>query len=221
MAKHPALPYVVPFGLYLAFMAIHNLFALSASWEYPLRVMVVSGSVLYFSRHLLSLRVTNFVGSLLLGVLVFLIWIAPDLIWPGYRGHWLFQNPVLAASANASSKTVRPDIYILTFRVLGSVILVPIIEELFWRGWLMRYLIASDFLGVPLGTYAARSFWISALLFASEHGPYWEVGLAAGILYGWWMVHTKTLSDCILAHAVTNGFLAIHVLAGHKWQYWP
>ena len=59
-----------------------------------------------------------------------------------------------------------------------------------------------------------------ALLFASEHGPYWDVGLAAGILYNWWMIRTKSLEDCILSHAVTNACLAAYVLTRHQWQYW-
>jgi membrane protease YdiL (CAAX protease family) len=58
------------------------------------------------------------------------------------------------------------------------------------------------------------------VLFASEHGAFWDVGLAAGILYNWWMVRTRSLADCILAHAVTNGCLAAYVLAGGHWQYW-
>jgi hypothetical protein len=105
-------------------------------------------------------------------------------------------------------------------RVAASVGLVPVVEELFWRGWLMRWLISNDFLKVPLGTYAPTAFWIVAALFAFEHGPYWEVGLAAGIVYNWWIVRTRNLSDCILAHAVTNGLLAVYVLAMGQWQYW-
>ena len=65
---------------------------------------------------------------------------------------------------------------------------------------------------MPLGKYVPSAFWIVAVLFASEHGPYWEVGLAAGIIYNWWMVRTRNLADCILAHAVTNGLLAVYVL---------
>jgi len=56
------------------------------------------------------------------------------------------------------------------------------------------------------------SFWVTAALFAAEHGPYWDVGLLAGILYNWWMVRTGRLADCIVAHAVTNGLLAARVL---------
>jgi hypothetical protein len=57
-------------------------------------------------------------------------------------------------------------------------------------------------------------------LFASEHGSYWEVGLAAGIVYNWWMLRTRSLADCMLAHAVTNGALSAFVIATGAWRYW-
>jgi len=104
--------------------------------------------------------------------------------------------------------------------VAGSVLLVPVIEELFWRAWLMRYVISRRFESVPLGAYQARAFWVCALLFASEHGAYWDVGLAAGIIYNWWMIRTRNLADCILAHAVTNACLSGWVLYVGKWEYW-
>jgi hypothetical protein len=73
---------------------------------------------------------------------------------------------------------------------------------------------------VPLGRYTAVSFWAVALLFAAEHGPYWEVGLIAGVAYNWWLVRTRNLADCVLAHAVTNALLAGYVLVFNQWQYW-
>ena len=66
------------------------------------------------------------------------------------------------------------------------------LEELFWRGWLMRWLIDHGFPQGSARHLRAAAFWMVALLFASEHGPYWEVGLAAGIIYNWWMVRTRT-----------------------------
>jgi CAAX prenyl protease-like protein len=84
----------------------------------------------------------------------------------------------------------------------------------------MRWLILPDFTKVALGTYAPLAFWGVALLFASEHGSYWEVGLAAGIVYNWWMLRTRSLADCILAHAVTNGALSAYVVWTGAWQYW-
>ena len=84
----------------------------------------------------------------------------------------------------------------------------------------MRWLIDNHFERIPLGTYQTLSFWVVVALFALEHGPYWEVGLLAGIAYNWWMVKTKSLGDCILAHAVTNAVLAVYVIFRGQWQYW-
>ena len=84
----------------------------------------------------------------------------------------------------------------------------------------MRWLIASDFSKIPLGAYQASAFWLVALMFAAEHGPYWEVGLASGIIYNWWMVRTRTVADCMIAHAVTNGLLSAYVLWTGQFQYW-
>jgi CAAX prenyl protease-like protein len=84
----------------------------------------------------------------------------------------------------------------------------------------MRWLIKPDFEAVPLGAFRPAAFWISAALFASEHGPYWEVGLAAGIIYNLWIVRQRRLADCILAHAVTNGVLCAYIIGWGRWEYW-
>ena len=104
--------------------------------------------------------------------------------------------------------------------MLVSVIAVPILEELFWRGFLMRWLIDRNFLTVPLGAFRIEAFLLVAFLFASEHGPYWDVGLVTGIIYNWWMTRTRNLWDCILAHSVTNACLAGFVIGAHQWQFW-
>jgi uncharacterized protein len=85
---------------------------------------------------------------------------------------------------------------------------------------LMRWLDNPDFETVPFGRYAASAFWISAALFASEHGPYWDVGLLAGAAYNFWAIHTKRLGDCILAHGVTNLCLSVYTIVTGKWEYW-
>ena len=71
-----------------------------------------------------------------------------------------------------------------------------------------------------LGAYSAQAMVITAVLFASEHGPYWDVGLVTGFIYNWLMIRTKSLGDCIWAHAITNGVLSAYVIASNQWQYW-
>jgi uncharacterized protein len=215
-----ALPYVVPFGVFLVFLAARPLLPFAMEWVQALRFGIILLLLITLSRSAMGGRITDPVGSIALGVAVFCIWVGPDLLWPAYRQSWLFDNRLVGAAASSLPQRLRTNVIFLVFRVLASVVNVPALEELFWRGWLMRWLISTDFRKVPLGSYTARSFWVVAVLFATEHGPYWDVGLIAGILYNWWMVRTRSLSDCMVAHAVTNACLAWYVLARGHWEYW-
>lgn len=219
-ARFPTAAYVVPFGVFIVLLGLRPYLPLSPALEYPLRTALTLAALLVVSRPLLQFRTSRTWSSVGLGVLVFIVWIGPDVVWPHYREHWLFRSSLLGNAPSPIASPLADNYAFLTMRALGSALVVPVIEELFWRGWLMRWLIQKDFLAVPLGTYARAAFWITAVVFASEHGPYWDVGLAAGLLYNWWMVRTRSLADCILAHGVTNACLAIYVLASGKWQYW-
>jgi hypothetical protein len=84
----------------------------------------------------------------------------------------------------------------------------------------MRWLIHKDFHKVPLGAYTPFAFCATAILFAAEHGSYWDVGLLTGIVYNFWMIRTKSVANCILMHAVTNASLSAYVIAAAQWQYW-
>ena len=218
--RWPSLPYVLPFASFMAFLAVQNYASFPPSVDYPLRVIVLSIILFVFSRHVIDLRSPHALQSLVLGVAVFVIWIGPDVLVPGYRQHWLFQNAILGrTSAPVPEQILMPPVTLWS-RIIRAVVLVPIIEELFWRAWLMRWLISPRFETVKLGAYAPLAFWITAVLFASEHGPYWDVGLVTGAIYNWWMVRTRSLGDCILVHAVTNGCLCAYVVMGRHWEYW-
>jgi CAAX prenyl protease-like protein len=108
----------------------------------------------------------------------------------------------------------------LVLRTTRAALLVPVLEELFWRGWLPRWIQNSRFDQIPLGQYTPLAFWATALLFAAEHGPFWEVGLLTGIIYNWWMRRTRSLGDLMLVHAVTNLSLSLFVIATRNWQFW-
>ncbi len=218
LAASDNLPYVAPFVAFLVLLAMGPL--LPAWLDGPFRAVVLCLVLWFFSRRVIRIKAALIIPSACVGVLVFLIWIGPDSLVPGYRDHWLFQNAVMGTVKASIPLSSLNDPWVLTFRVLRSVVLVPIVEELFWRSWLMRWLISREFERVPMGSYSATSFWITAALFSLEHGPFWDVGLMAGIAYNWWMTRARTLGDCILAHAVTNASLAGYVIATHRWEYW-
>jgi len=204
----------------MAFLALKGFVPLGGLAGQIAWIVVVAASIWFFSRHLLDFRLRAPLGTIAVGAIVFAIWIAPDTLIPGYRSFWLFQNSITGHLTSSLPEELRQNMAILVLRSARAILIVPIVEELFWRGWLMRWLIDTDFQKVPPGTYTPQAFWLVAVLFASEHGPYWEVGLVAGIVYNWWMVRSRSLADCIVAHAVTNGLLAVYVVSGGHWQYW-
>lgn len=219
-ARERTSAYVAPFAVLVAFLALGGALSRDPAYWYPLRTVAVVAALVWCSRGVIPLRPQRFWASLAVGVFTLAVWVGPDLLWPGYRQHWLFCNTLLGGPAAGPGANAVSSLVFLGFRVAGAAIVVPIAEELFWRGWLMRWLITQEFWRTPLGTYATRAFWITAILFASEHGQYWDVGLAAGAIYGFWIVRTRSLADVILAHAVTNAGLAAYVIANGKWQYW-
>lgn len=221
LQRHPTLAYAAPFVLLLVLLAIQDYLAALGVWDAPLRFLFLALATWFFSRRVLDLRVSRPATTVLMGVAVFVVWIAPDLLWPGFREHWLFQNDMVGKNGSPLGQALQGNAVFLLFRSLRAIIMVPIIEELFWRGWFMRWLIRHDFQSAPLGAYTRGSFWICAILFAAEHGSYWDVGLLAGIAYNSWMVRTKSLGDCILAHAITNACLSGYVIWTGQWRYWP
>jgi CAAX prenyl protease-like protein len=208
--------YVLPFAVFIGFLAVNPVLPVP-QWA---RFFMEAAVIVTVSRHALAAMPTRPLFSILLGIAVFIIWIGPDQIYPAYRSLPLFSNAVIGHATATTTLPQRTNAFFLTFRILNSVIAVPILEELFWRGFLMRWLIGRDFRTIPLGTWSAEAFWIVALLFASEHGPYWDVGLITGVIYNWWMLRTRNLWNCIIAHAVTNACLAAWVIGAGQWQYW-
>jgi CAAX prenyl protease-like protein len=216
-----SLPYVVPFVVVIALLALHPVLPLSPLAEQVVWIVVMTATLAGVARPALDLRIRSWGGSLFIGIAVFAIWIGPDRLFPGYHAHWLFTNPITGSVQATLPESSRGDWAVLTLRTLRAAVFVPIAEELFWRGWLMRWIISPKFEQVPLGAWSAGAFWVVAVLFAAEHGALWDVGLAAGVLYNGWIIRTKSLGDVVLAHGVTNLCLSAYVIFAGKWQYWP
>ncbi|MFL6414398.1 MAG: CAAX prenyl protease-related protein [Bryobacteraceae bacterium] len=218
--KYPSVSYLAPFVAFLLFLAVSGRHFINPYWEAPLWVLALAVICFWAWPRELSPRPVRPLASLAVGILVFAIWIAPDLLIPGYRNAPAFSNAITGKLHSSLQPAELQSQWILFWRTLRAIAIVPIVEELFWRAWLMRWLINSDFQKVRLGTYAPLAFWATAILFASEHGPYWDVGLITGIIYNLWMIRTRSVADCILMHAVTNALLSGYVIAASQWQYW-
>jgi CAAX prenyl protease-like protein len=211
----PTLAYVLPFGVFIALLALQQIVPIPQWVRFAAPLIVIA----FYSRQALGTRLVSPLASIAMGIAVCAFWVGPEIVFPGYHHHWLFSNGLLGHPDSTATAAQKSDQMFILFRILVLAITVPILEELFWRGWLMRWLIDRNFQKIPLGTYDRQAFWIVAALFASEHGSFWDVGLLTGVIYNWWMIRTKSLWDCILMHAVTNACLAWYVLHYDQWMY--
>ncbi len=214
LPQNPLFRYLAPF---VAFMAITECQRFgnetSIFWIYGAKVFI-TGAVIYFCFKSFKNEISGSfdIKAILLGLLVLAIWIAPDAFRPEQRE--ISFNPTVFNSSLLLSLAVL-------IRIAGAVIIVPIVEELVWRSFLMRYLIKTDFQKVGLGTYSAFAFWITVGAFTLVHQSWeWPVAFITGILYGGYLVKTKNLLGCILAHATTNLGLAVYILITQKWYFW-
>jgi uncharacterized protein len=148
------------------------------------------------------------------GVLALLLWIAPQQ-WLGWPWRWEGFDPAFFGAAG------WPYGWNLGLRILRLVVVVPLLEEIFWRGFLLRYLINEDFTRVPMGTFSWRSFAIVTAGFCLEHSrPDWPAAILTGALYNFVAYRTRSLSSCVLVHAVTNALLGAYVLRTGQWGFW-
>lgn len=221
LERYPVLAWVAPFAVFMGLLASAQWLALPQPWESIVRVTVLVAVLVAASGAIIrTMRVEHVVGSIVLGLAVCAMWVAPDLLVPGWRNHWLFQNSVTGTITNSIAPADLANPLVVSLRILRATLLVPLLEELFWRGWLPRWIVNPDWQRVPLGRYTTAAFLISSVLFAVEHGPYWEVGLLCGLVYNWWFWRTKSLGDIVLVHAVTNGALSAFVYVTGKYEYW-
>jgi CAAX prenyl protease-like protein len=147
-------------------------------------------------------------------MVVFAIWISPQVIF-GAPARTLGFNPETFRTSLAA--------YWLTvlLRFARLVIVVPLVEEIFWRGFLLRYLIDDRFSRVPFGTFSWLSFAVVSLAFMFTHATAdWPAALICGALYNCVAYLTKSLASCVVAHAATNLLLGIWIMETRQWGFW-
>ena len=145
------------------------------------------------------------------GLLVFVLWIRLDAPWMQIGEPSAAFVPVDAQG--------RLDWPLITVRWLGAALLVPVMEELFWRSFLMRWLQQPVFEGVDPRRVGFKAVLLSTFVFMLAH-PLWLAAILAGLAYALIYRRTGKLWTAVIAHAVTNGALGIWVVQTGQWQFW-
>jgi len=191
----PWIPYVGPFAVFAALTYIMPILPWGAGTAYLFKTLVVGAILAIFWPVVRREMQWTFDGlAIAAGIGVFLIWIALEGLYPQI-GHSSFDPYTVAGQ---SYETI-----FIGIRLFGAVMVVPLMEEIFWRSFVMRFLVASQFKSVSLGQFTWYSFVITAIAFGFEHHR-WLPGIMAGIIYAALLYRKRNLFSPILAHAVTN-----------------
>lgn len=221
--RRPAWVRVAPFALFMVLLALRGAAPADGSWGfdprwiYGLGVVLVGALVAFYWREYGELArqtwpdAREWLLAVAVGLAVFGLWIHLDAAW------------MTVGEAAATYVPLNPagalDWPRIVVRWLGAALLVPLIEELFWRSFLMRWLERPVFEGVDPQRVGLKAIVLSTFVFTLAH-TLWLAAAIAGLAYAWLYVRSGKLWVPVIAHAVTNGALGIWVVATGQWQFW-
>lgn len=210
-ARYPWVPYAGPFLLFAALTYVLPPLIASPGMAYLIKTAATAAALLFFWPAVRNeFERSGVVIGLLGGVVVFILWVGLEGLYP--------QIGSSSFDPHQDATKGRAAIYIWV-RLAGAVTVVPLIEELFWRSFVLRFLMRPDFRSVPLGSYSWFAFALSTIAFGFEHHR-WLPGILAGIVYTSLLVRTRSLFAPTLAHAVTNLLLGLYVIQTERWEFW-
>ena len=217
LANLPWLPYVAPFAVFMLLTEPARYFPSLSPWLYIAKTVITAFLLWTFRdyyRDDLSAKLSfrQSIEALIMGLLVLGLWILAEGRLFQLQSKNFFYPYAIGNGTVAST-------FWIGFRLLGSSLVVPVMEELFWRSMFMRWLINPDFKKVPLGTFSWFSFISTAVLFGLEHNRI-LAGIGAGIFYNLLLIYQKNLKGVILAHGITNFGLSIYVIMTRNWIFW-
>ncbi len=211
----------LPFGLYIALLVVEGLLpdwapGFDVRWLYPVKTGLVALALAVLWRHYAELKTWGLSSgqlalSLAVGIVVLVLWVNLD-------AGWMLMGE-MGEGYDPTDASGRVDWLLVAFRIAGAALVVPIMEELFWRSFLQRWVQQQDFLALEPARIGFKALLIASALFAVEHLQ-WFAGLVAGLAYGWLYIRTRTLWAPIVAHAATNGGLGAYVVATGHWSFW-
>jgi uncharacterized protein len=202
-------------------------------WLYPLQILAV-GALLFWCRAHYTLRPWRGMGlAVLLGVAGIAVWVLPAQLYLAWHSagatepawwEWLG----IVERTQGFTPTLFPEhssAYWLTvlLRFARMVLIVPLVEELFWRSFLMRYLQAGEklFTRVPFGKHSWVAYAVVTLAVTFIHSTEdWAAAFIWGSLMYLLAVKTRSLGACVLMHAVGNLVLGLYIMKTQQWGFW-
>lgn len=210
----------LPFGLYIVLLVLEGLLPdwlpdFDVRWLYPVKAGLVALALVVLWRYYTELKTRLPLKHVLLSVAVGIVVL---VLWVNLDAGWMLMGE-MGKGYNPTDTSGQIDWLLVAFRIAGAALVVPVMEELFWRSFLQRWVQQPDFMTLDPAQIGLKALFIASALFAVEHLQ-WLAGLVAGLAYGWLYIRTRNLWAPIIAHTVTNGALGAYVVATGRWSFW-
>jgi hypothetical protein len=207
-------------GVFLAFTWVAGQWPATFAWTYVVKTIATAAVLWFFWRRYTAIS-WRFAGlGVLVGVIGLVQWVGMERLllhyWPNY--------PRMSHEAFVPWDHFATPIGAVLFiavRWAGASLVVPVMEELFWRDFLWRSILApSDFKLAAIGEWDWRTYAIVAIAFGAGVHIEWMTAIVWGLIIGALLVKTRSLGACIIAHGVTNFLLGAYVLYTGQWSFW-
>ncbi|MEO7454107.1 MAG: CAAX prenyl protease-related protein [Fimbriimonadales bacterium] len=216
--SRPWLPYVVPMILFAAItMAEGELGNYVA--VYIAKVIIVTGALIYFRSVWKEIKFEAkwLVPSIVIGVALFAAWVGIEKNF-GYP-HMTFLGDRTAFNPLTEADNAGMRAAFFAFRFFGLVLMVPLMEEIFWRSFLLRFITKPEFQTLKVGEFTNVALLIGTAFFGLAH-PEWLPAVIFALAISLWLRYTKSLFAAIIVHLVTNLALGIYVVTQQDWIFW-
>jgi exosortase E/protease (VPEID-CTERM system) len=204
--------YLVPFLSILAAGMLARSASGAFEWFYPLRFFAAAAALWYFRGQYGRLDWRFGWQGVGIGVAIFGMWLGLDRLTGS--------PPNSSIGSGLASWPASMRIVWLTFRTTAAVVTVPVAEELAFRAFLIRRLIARDFESMNPRSFTWVALLLSSVVFGFLHGGRWLAGIVAGLAYAFALLRRGRIGDAVIAHATTNALLAVFVLLQGRWDMW-
>jgi uncharacterized protein len=216
MQASPIYARVAPYVIFILLTFAQSLFGEAGKYWIYLGKSVVGAWLIWQMWDLVPEMRWNFnTEAFAIGVAVLIMWIGIDGLYTHIGDS---DAKPLNPYVQFGEHSAFANIYIIG-HILGMTLVVPPLEEVFFRSFLYRYFVRTDFLNLPFNRFHPTSFIVTSVIFGFEHHE-WLSGILCGFAFQWLVISKNRLGDAITAHAITNLLLGLWIVARAAWHFW-
>ena len=211
----PAVVRVAPFLVFLALTFCQGKFGAASAYWFYLGKTLAGAWLLWEMRPLVAeMRWAFSWEAVVVGVGIFAVWVGLDPFYPHLMKGGSTGNPAEQFGDGSALAW-----FFIAVHILGMTVVVPPLEEVFYRSFVYRYIANPNFLSVPLNEFLPLPFLVTAAIFGFSHNE-WLAGILCGAAYQGLVLRKNRLGDAMTAHAITNFLLGAWIVWKHAWNFW-